>query len=77
VLYKHAAHRIVLSPTGDLIVRPSLIEQSARESFGTSLQEHLLTAYGRSFAAIIRGQFQGGKEHNQGRAGCRVLLQCK
>ena len=46
-LYKRAAHRVVLSPTGDLIVRPSLIERSAKESFHTSLQQHLLGEYGR------------------------------
>ncbi|EFN56581.1 hypothetical protein CHLNCDRAFT_144281 [Chlorella variabilis] len=76
-LYKRAAHRVVLSPTGDLIVRPSLIERSAKESFHTSLQQHLLGEYGRSFAALIRGQFVRRKEHNQGRRGCEALLQCE
>jgi hypothetical protein len=55
VLYKRAAHRVVVSPTGDLIVRPSMIERSARESFGTSLQEHLLFEYGRRWDRPLNG----------------------
>jgi hypothetical protein len=31
----------------------------------------------RSFAALIRGQFQRRKEHNSGRRGCQALLQCE
>ncbi|KAL4429984.1 hypothetical protein ABPG77_004354 [Micractinium sp. CCAP 211/92] len=77
VLYKRSAHRVVLSPTGDLIIRPTLIERAARESFTTSFQQHLLSAYARSFAAIIRGQFDRDKEHNGGRRGCQALLQCE
>ncbi|KAL4444077.1 hypothetical protein ABPG75_011814 [Micractinium tetrahymenae] len=77
VLYKRSAHRVVLSPTGDLIIRPSLLERTARESFATSFQQHLLSAYARSFAALIRGQFDRDKEHNGGRRGCQALLQCE
>ena len=77
MLYKRGPHRVVLSPTGDLIVRPSRLEVHARESWHTSLQQHLLSCYGRSFAALIRGQFQRQKEHNGGRRGCEALLQCE
>lgn len=62
---------------GDLIIRPSLIERAARESFTTSFQQHLLSAYARSFAALIRGQYDRDKEHNGGRRGCQALLQCE
>jgi hypothetical protein len=49
-LYKRAAHRVVLSLSGDLIVRPSRMELSARERFNTSLQQHMLGCYGRRWA---------------------------
>ncbi|PSC75484.1 alpha beta-hydrolase [Micractinium conductrix] len=77
VLYKRAAHRVVLSPSGDLLVRPSLIERSAREPFQTSLQQHVLGAYGRSLAGILRGQLLPAKEFNGGRRGCAALLRCQ
>ena len=54
-LYKRAAHRVVLSLTGDLIVRPSCIELSAREHFNTSLQQHLLGCYGRRWVRVRVG----------------------
>lgn len=46
-LYKRAAHRIVLAASGDLIVRPSRLERTVHETFGTSMAQHFMTAYGR------------------------------
>jgi hypothetical protein len=67
----------MLTPSGDLLVRPSFMERSALESFATSLQQHPLTAYARSLGALVRGQFERQKEHNGGRRACAELLRCR
>ena len=61
---------------GDLWCAP-LIERSAREPCQTSLQQHVLGAYGRSLAGILQGQLLPAKEFNGGRRGCAALLCCQ
>ena len=69
-LYKRAAHAVVVTLNGDLIVRPSHVEASIMRVPGGSIARHLLTRYARTFAGIVRGQFRG-----KGRAGDRAAMQ--
>lgn len=67
-LYKRPGHRVIINSDGDLIVRPTFIEASVqRRPGGSSVAQHLLTAYDKSFLAVIKAQFsskglQGGRE---------------
>ena len=54
-LYKRAAHRVVVSPGGDLIVRPSLAETTVIRGH-SSVEAHLLSTYARSLSAILKAQ---------------------
>ena len=61
-MYKRAAHTVIVSKRGELIVRPTYAEMSARRSFTPSLKEHLLSSYARSLGEIIRSEVaQGAK----------------
>ncbi|KFM23579.1 hypothetical protein F751_2838 [Auxenochlorella protothecoides] len=54
-LYKRAGKRVIVSPAGDLIVRPSLAEATVLRGH-SSIQAHLLRTYARSMAAVVRTQ---------------------
>ena len=67
-MYKRPGQRVIINGDGDLIVRPSFIEASVqRQPGGSSVAQHLLTAYHKSFLAVIKAQFstkgfQGGRQ---------------
>jgi hypothetical protein len=64
VLYKRAAHTVIISAAGELVVRPSYAEQSVRRGFSPRLAEHLLSRYANSLGAILKAAIdQGGKKH--------------
>ncbi|KAK9902208.1 hypothetical protein WJX75_007799 [Coccomyxa subellipsoidea] len=57
-LYKRAGHVVIINKSGDMIVRPSFIENSVLQvPFGGSVGDHLLGSYLRSFLAILIAQF--------------------
>lgn len=56
-LYKRAAHRVIVSPTGDIIVRPSYAEHRIYSGLRHSIKDHLLTMYSKSLLSILKGQF--------------------
>ena len=67
-MYKRPGHRVVINSDGDLIVRPSFIEASVQRRLGgSSVAQHMLAAYQKSFLAVIKAQFSskgmtGGQE---------------
>lgn len=67
-LYKRAAHRVVLAESGDIIVRPSRLERTVHEGFGSSMNQHFMTAYGRRrgtcgrAAVLVGGRARGAGE---------------
>lgn len=67
-LYKRPGHRVIINSDGDLIVRPTFIEASIqRRSGGSSVAQHLLASYQKSYIAVIKAQFSskgflGGQE---------------
>ncbi len=63
--------------TGDLLVRPSFIEANVRRGPTPSLQQHRLSTYGRTMAAIIRAQFGAHKGRGGGREAVQWLLECR
>jgi hypothetical protein len=54
VLYKRAAHTVVISHAGELVVRPSYAETAVRRGVAPRLAEHLLTKYAFSLGAILK-----------------------
>ncbi|KAL4539236.1 hypothetical protein Ndes2437A_g02202 [Nannochloris sp. 'desiccata'] len=53
LLYKRAAHTVIISPAGELVVRPTQAEASVRRGF-SRLADHLLTTYAHSLGAILK-----------------------
>ena len=51
-----ALFRVIISAAGDLIVRPSFLEVAARRGPHSSIIQHLLVSYCRSFGAVLRQQ---------------------
>ena len=47
---------MVVTHVGDLIVRPSHVEQTLNRG-ASSIEQHLMSTYGRSLVAIMRAQF--------------------
>ena len=45
-----------MNADGDVIVRPSHLEQTLRRG-ASSVEQHLMSTYGRSLVAIMRAQF--------------------
>ncbi|GAB4815923.1 hypothetical protein N2152v2_002969 [Parachlorella kessleri] len=76
VLYKRAAHRVILTAQADLVVRPSYIEASVRRGPGFSIHQHLLTTYARTMASIISAQLGQHKGRGGGREAVQQLLSC-
>ncbi|KAK9823875.1 hypothetical protein WJX72_006114 [[Myrmecia] bisecta] len=57
-LYKRPGHRVVINKQGDMLVRPSAIEQRIELLEGRSrLGDHYLEAYRAAFAKVIKLQF--------------------
>ncbi|GAB4816053.1 hypothetical protein N2152v2_003099 [Parachlorella kessleri] len=59
---------------GDILPRPSVLESSLHRGPGSSIRLHLLGAYHRSFAAVIRGQFQSKAQGEASRDALRMLV---
>ncbi|BDA51088.1 probable lipase at N-terminal half [Coccomyxa sp. Obi] len=58
VLYKRAGQRVLINKSGDMLVRPSFIENSILQlPGGGSVGDHLLGSYLRSLLAILLMQF--------------------
>ncbi|EIE21255.1 alpha/beta-hydrolase [Coccomyxa subellipsoidea C-169] len=58
VLYKRAGQRVLINNNGDMLVRPSFIENSILQMpGGGSVGDHLLGSYLRSLLAILLAQF--------------------
>jgi hypothetical protein len=47
---------VIVNANGDVIVRPSHLEQTLRRG-ASSVEQHLMSTYGRSLVAIMRAQF--------------------
>ncbi len=58
VLYKRAAHTVIISPAGELVVRPTYAETSVRRGISPRLSEHLLTKYAFSLGAILKASMR-------------------
>lgn len=71
-LYKREGQRVLIHPTGDLLVRPTYTETAVRKS-AASLSDHLLTSYTASLAATLGTQFSE-KRFLHGRAGVLKLF---
>ena len=54
-----------------------MLESSLHRGPGSSIRLHLLGAYHRSFAAVIRGQFQNKAEGEDSREALRMLVEEK
>lgn len=63
-------------PAGDLLPRPCFLEASVQRSARRSLSQHYLRTYARSFAAVIRGQFERKATGEASRAALRRLAAC-
>ncbi|GAB4816055.1 hypothetical protein N2152v2_003101 [Parachlorella kessleri] len=74
MLYKRAANRVLVTAEGDILPRPSFLESSLQRGPGHSIKLHLLGAYARSFAAVIRGQFESKAQGEASRQALRALL---
>lgn len=74
-LYKRAGHRVLINSRGDMVVRPSSLEQYIYRSPtpAGSVGDHYLTSYQRSLAAVVAAQF-GEKACEGGDDGVRSLL---
>lgn len=70
-MYKREGQRVLVNPSGDLLVRPTYTETAVRKS-GASLTDHLLTSYTASLAAVLGTQFSE-KRFPHGRAGVLKL----
>ena len=57
-LYKRAAHTVIVSRSGELLVRPTPAEKAVRRGFTPTLPEHLLSRYARSLGAILRVEIE-------------------
>jgi len=53
ILYKRAAHTVLIAHAGELIVRPTHAEASVRRGF-SKVAEHLLSSYAHSLGAILK-----------------------
>lgn len=71
-LYKRAAKRIVVSPLGDLIVRPSLAETAVLRG-RSSVQSHLLLTYAKSLVAVLTAH-AGGLGGSRAQTGVAALV---
>lgn len=70
-VYKHPGHKVIVKRRGDLIVRPTFMENAvARLPCSRSVRHHLLGSYLRSMMAVLRAQTRG--KHVEG--GVRGLL---
>ncbi|GAB4816056.1 hypothetical protein N2152v2_003102 [Parachlorella kessleri] len=74
LLYKRAANRVLVTAEGDILPRPSFLESSVQRGPGHSIKLHLLGAYARSFASVIRGQFESKALGEASRQALRALL---
>jgi Lipase (class 3) len=69
VLYKRAAHTVLISPAGELVVRPIYAEQSVRRGISPRLAEHLLGKYAQSLGAILKAAInQDGVDYKRNEA---------
>ncbi|CAL8466199.1 g5735 [Coccomyxa elongata] len=63
VLYKRAGQRVVINANGDMLVRPSFIENSLNSLLSwhgsNGVRDHLLGSYLRSLLAVVLAQFDG------------------
>jgi len=57
VLYKRAAHTVLIRHSGELIVRPTNAEASVQRGF-SQVTEHLLRSYAHSLGAILKTAMQ-------------------
>ncbi|KAL0035255.1 hypothetical protein WJX79_008828 [Trebouxia sp. C0005] len=80
-LYKRAGQRVMINPSGDLIVRPTFIEAAAQVMrpwggiLGGSVPDHLLVNYRKSLVAICLAQFNSTKGFEGGGKGVLQLLE--
>lgn len=57
--------------------RPSFLEHNLHRGAGASIKQHYLFTYARSFAAVIRGQFQNKAQDECSRGALRQLVACR
>ena len=74
-MYKRPGQRVIINTDGDVIVRPSFIEASVqRRPGGLSVSQHLLSAYHKSFRAVIQAQFSSKGLQGGRRVPCQTLV---
>ncbi|GMH44518.1 hypothetical protein BSKO_12470 [Bryopsis sp. KO-2023] len=80
ILFKHVGTKAIINGQGDLIVRPHMVEVSLYKMFtffksSSSVIQHLLLNYRKSFVAICEAQFIKGKGLEGGMEAMLLLLE--
>jgi hypothetical protein len=74
-LYKRPGQRVIINPTGDMVVRPSFVESSIHGlALRNSLAQHRLSNYLKSLIATTKSPFSTNNPANNGRLGVISLL---
>ena len=76
ILYKRPGQRVLINPSGDLIVRPSYTEITMQQRpFGARVAHHLLQSYKTSLLAILKGQLTGKQLVGGVQVDCALIMQ--
>ncbi|GMH45328.1 hypothetical protein BSKO_13285 [Bryopsis sp. KO-2023] len=80
VLFKHVGSKVIINQCGDMIVKPYLVEVSLYRMFSffkssSSVAQHSLMNYRKSFVAICEAQFMEGKGLKGGMDAMLALLE--
>lgn len=68
-----AGHRVVVTPRGDLIIKPSTLELSVIFKSGGVAAHHRLPNYSLSLFSLFRAQFDAAKKMEGGALGVTIL----
>ncbi|GMH41168.1 hypothetical protein BSKO_09078 [Bryopsis sp. KO-2023] len=78
--FKHVGHKVIINGVGDLIVKPHMVEVSLYKMFtffkrSSSLIQHSLFDYQKSYVAICKGQFVEGKAMEGGMEALSIMFE--